>query len=282
MAFAFCVPLPAAADEREVLEQKLSEAYNGKTLKLRGNYCDRSLKFNAQGEPRGDSRAGDWTLCRDILVQKVRVGHGHLQISGRRIFWMFDGQAAKFRDVTETADNNRKDFAKLMQEQAVSVEVAFPDQSGQQEIESLLNHIFWPAGTDPRETASPIWNCYLRPDGQERKDCLAFKTTSAESHSGSVTAERVGGKVKAPRARYWPDPSYGDEARQWKLKGVTVLNVIVGSDGNVTRPQIARPLGMGLDARAAEMVSTWRFDPATRDGVPVPVAVTIEVSFSLY
>jgi len=45
---------------------------------------------------------------------------------------------------------------------------------------------------------------------------------------------------------------------------------------------VARPLGMGLDEKAIEAVRTWRFEPAKKDGQPVPVQMNVEVSFRLY
>lgn len=93
---------------------------------------------------------------------------------------------------------------------------------------------------------------------------------------------RVGNGVAPPRAIFSPDPDYSDEARKAKHQGVVVLNVIVGADGRVHDASVARSLGLGLDEKAKEKVMTWRFEPATREGKPVPVQVSIEVSFNLY
>jgi len=94
--------------------------------------------------------------------------------------------------------------------------------------------------------------------------------------------ERVGGKVTAPRALHTPAPSYSDEARKWQIKGTTTLIIVVDPGGNVPRVQIARPIGMGLDARAAAMVRTWKFEPAMKDGIPVAVMMMVEVNFDLF
>jgi len=39
---------------------------------------------------------------------------------------------------------------------------------------------------------------------------------------------------------------------------------------------------MGLDEKAIEAVKNWRFEPALKDGHPVPVRIQIEVDFHLY
>jgi periplasmic protein TonB len=93
---------------------------------------------------------------------------------------------------------------------------------------------------------------------------------------------RLGGGVTAPRAIYDPDPEYSEEARKAKYQGNVMLWVIIGPDGRPRDLRIARSLGMGLDQKALDAVTKWRFAPATKDGQPVAVQVNIEVSFRLY
>jgi hypothetical protein len=51
-----------------------------------------------------------------------------------------------------------------------------------------------------------------------------------------------------------------------------------------TQDNLARGyhLPLGLDEEAVKTVSTWRFKPAMRQGVSVPVRVQVEVSFRLF
>ncbi|MFZ0687861.1 MAG: energy transducer TonB [Terriglobales bacterium] len=92
----------------------------------------------------------------------------------------------------------------------------------------------------------------------------------------------VGGGVSAPKKIYDPDPEYSEEARKAKYQGTCVLYVVVGPDGRPRDVRVQRTLGLGLDEKAIEAVKTWRFEPATKDGKPVAVAINIEVSFRLY
>jgi len=93
---------------------------------------------------------------------------------------------------------------------------------------------------------------------------------------------RVGGGVSAPKIIYQPDPEYSEEARKAKFQGTCVLWLIVGPDGRPRDIRVQRTLGLGLDEKAIEAVKTWRFDPARKDGQPVSVPITVEVSFRLY
>jgi protein TonB len=93
---------------------------------------------------------------------------------------------------------------------------------------------------------------------------------------------RVGGGVLAPKPISTPDPQYTDQARRAQYEGTCVLAMIVGPDGKPRDIRIQRGLAMGLDQKAIEAVQQWRFDPATKDGRPVAVQISVEVAFKLY
>jgi protein TonB len=93
---------------------------------------------------------------------------------------------------------------------------------------------------------------------------------------------RVGGGVSAPKPTYQPDPEYSEEARKAKYQGTCVLRLVVGPDGRAHDVQVTHTLGLGLDEKAIEAVNTWKFDPAMKDGKPVAVLISVEVSFRLY
>jgi protein TonB len=92
----------------------------------------------------------------------------------------------------------------------------------------------------------------------------------------------VGGGVSAPIPIYKPEPAYSEEARKAKFQGTVVLWIVVDAAGQVTDVRVVKPLGLGLDEKATEAVRTWKFKPALRNGTPVPVRVSVEVSFRLF
>ncbi len=93
---------------------------------------------------------------------------------------------------------------------------------------------------------------------------------------------RVGGGVSAPKPIYDPDPDYSEEARKAKYQGTSVVSMIVGPDGRPRDIKVTRTLGLGLDEKVVEKLSTWRFEPAVKDGKPVAVEISVEVDFRLY
>jgi len=87
--------------------------------------------------------------------------------------------------------------------------------------------------------------------------------------------------VTAPKAIYTPTPEYSEKARRKKIQGVVVVNMLVAPDGTVRDVKIVKSLEESLDKQAIAAVSTWKFNPATKDGAPVAVRIPVEVSFNL-
>ena len=78
------------------------------------------------------------------------------------------------------------------------------------------------------------------------------------------------------------DPTFSEQARKSKYQGTVAVMFYVGTDGRAHRPRIPRPLGMGLDQQALNVISLWRFRPAHKLDQPVPAMMNIEISFNLY
>jgi|ERR1700686_1149773 len=93
---------------------------------------------------------------------------------------------------------------------------------------------------------------------------------------------KVGGGVSAPRAIYNPSPTFSKKARKAKHQGTCVLLLVVGTDGKPRDIRVVRMLGLGLDEEAIKAVKKWTFEPALKDGQPVPVQINVEVNFRLY
>jgi TonB family protein len=94
-------------------------------------------------------------------------------------------------------------------------------------------------------------------------------------------AYHVGGGVSAPKILHQIDPEYSEEARKAKYGGTVMLRIVVAVNGHVSRAEVIRSLGMGLDEKAIEAVNKWTFQPGTKNGSPVPVEATVEVNFRL-
>ena len=96
--------------------------------------------------------------------------------------------------------------------------------------------------------------------------------------------DRHSDEISLPSCLDCPDPPYSDSARRAKISGAETFQVVVSVEGQVSQIHPIKLLGYGLDEQAYAAIKTWRFKPAKRkkDGMPVPVAVPIEVTFRLF
>ena len=92
-----------------------------------------------------------------------------------------------------------------------------------------------------------------------------------------------GNGVTLPRILKEVKPSYTPEAMRAKVQGTVLIQCVVRPDGSVSDVQVLRSLDsyFGLDQEAVKAARQWRFAPGLRQGQPVPVQITIELSFTL-
>jgi TonB family protein len=109
----------------------------------------------------------------------------------------------------------------------------------------------------------------------------AYMANSTPGNTASSAVFKIGAGVKPPSVLSKVEPEYAEEARLSALQGTVVLSVVIAEDGTAQNIVVTRPLGMGLDDKAVQAVSKWKFNPGVKDGAAVPVIATIEVNFRL-
>lgn len=96
-----------------------------------------------------------------------------------------------------------------------------------------------------------------------------------------VSTYQIGGGVTAPSLAFQLEPEYSEEARSAKVQGTVILYVEIDPAGHANNIRVTRSMGLGLDEKAMEAVTAWRFVPGMKGGRPVTVAANIEVNFRL-
>ncbi len=89
--------------------------------------------------------------------------------------------------------------------------------------------------------------------------------------------------MTVPRVLREVKPQYTADAMRAKVQGMVWVECIVMPDGNVGDARITRSLDstFGLDQEALKAARQWKFVPGMRQGEPVPVIITIELTFTL-
>ena len=112
---------------------------------------------------------------------------------------------------------------------------------------------------------------------------LAFVVSAAVA---SVAAQQIftpKDGVTLPVAVRQVKPSYTPAAMDAHIEGRVLLDVVVLDDGKVGEVKVTESLDTeyGLDTQAIEAARQWLFKPGTKDGKPVAVRVTLEMTFTL-
>lgn len=90
-----------------------------------------------------------------------------------------------------------------------------------------------------------------------------------------------GGEVSEPLEIFRVQPDYPEAARRAHMEGVVVLQAVITRSGTVDSVRLVRGLNPLLDRAAMDAVVRWRYSPATYRGNPVPVFLTVTVTFQL-
>jgi TonB family protein len=110
--------------------------------------------------------------------------------------------------------------------------------------------------------------------GVAAQETVASHTAPAQPEPGSIyySDSGVSAPVLIPRKRKFAS-AHGCE----KKDGMPVLGAVVGIDGVPGQISVLRQAGSDLDQAAVAYLESERFKPGSFNGVPVPVAVEVEL-----
>lgn len=90
----------------------------------------------------------------------------------------------------------------------------------------------------------------------------------------------VGGAIRAPLKVKHVMPAYPQLALLSRVQGIVIIEATIGADGRVVDARILRSVPL-LDQAALDAVRQWEFTPTLLNGVPVPVVMSVTVTFTL-
>lgn len=89
------------------------------------------------------------------------------------------------------------------------------------------------------------------------------------------------GKIVPAEVISKPTPAYTAEARNLRIEGEVVLEVVFEASGKLRIVRVVRGLGHGLDEAAMHAAEQIRFRPAKRDGQPSDYSTLLHIVFQL-
>jgi len=111
----------------------------------------------------------------------------------------------------------------------------------------------------------------------EQRERQMWKTLARYAQFSGVThisARSRCADVQPPQALTTPDPFLAPVRGRMKVK----VSFIIGTDGHVYTPLILESAGPTGDRRVLQTVRTWRYRPATCNGVPTETEGKVEFS----
>jgi TonB family protein len=117
--------------------------------------------------------------------------------------------------------------------------------------------------------------------GKAASDAAAAKAAAEAAAARAkprVAPVRVGGKIKPPTKVKDVKPVYPDMAQSAHVAGTVIVEATIGEDGKVVDAKILRSIPM-LDKAALDAVRQWEYTPTLLNGVPVPVVLTVTITF---
>lgn len=87
--------------------------------------------------------------------------------------------------------------------------------------------------------------------------------------------------IVLPKLVHFESAPYPEEAQKAGLQGDVVLKLSIDAEGTVTQADVETPAGHGFDEAAQAAALKFKFEPATRDGKPLPSKILYKYSFTL-
>jgi len=302
-----------------ITEDEIRQFLVGKPLYLRGGYLDNSLTFDEHGGLIGHSPQGSYTLNL-IQIDKVRLEKRKLELQGMRYGLHFLGAQAN-EDPTKAVDRVRITPKKKMVRITIDRELVVipkkkkhkksddaaesatrahdqnvatgetaaasqPEQASvtgsvtttnspahaAQVLRDALGNVF-ANGLDTRMIAAmpEFWKLYYQ--------AVDSHSDYHPSASGIFRQADVDQKAKLLTAIEPPSNEY---AQNGGVAGMALYHALIGADGKPQEIAVDRPIGFGLDENAVNTISNASFQPAIKDGKPVPVLLDLLVQFRIY
>lgn len=273
LSIAIFLFLASSNARGEDLQDHLNATCKNKIYMLRHAITRESQHYDSTGQLLDSATEGPWTIYGALEIKNVTLFPNQLRLTANRLVYTYD-QGKKDLVPGRIKWNKAK----------VTLDVALIHPiTTTEEVDGILQRIFAFNEGELIETVPDYWRPFLqkRASGMSTPAPASVTEVEMKLDSGEAIYRVHPPAVTTPKPVYTPEPEFSDFARDHRMQGMVVLEIIVDKTGAVLRPEIVRPAGFGFDEQAVTRVRSWKFKPAMRDGNPVAVHMNIEVAFHL-
>ncbi|WP_224244033.1 TonB-dependent siderophore myxochelin receptor MxcH [Hyalangium gracile] len=107
---------------------------------------------------------------------------------------------------------------------------------------------------------------------------LAHALPAQEPQETGATAAPA---LEPPSLRDFVEAPYPEQAERERLEAKVPLRLTLDAQGNVTEAEVLEPVGHGFDEAAREAALRFHFEPAKRNGTPMPSRIVYTYEFRL-
>lgn len=296
-----------------VTEDMLRKRFQGKMIFLRGLYAGDDLNFDMNGKVNGNPQTASFTLSA-LQIRKVSMNKKKVEFEADRYALHFSG-ALPYEDDSKAFDKvkiSSKPVHIAIDRELVIVPKKLKEKEKDKKKKNAppataaataaapatppAPAIVLPPGT----TLSPAHSAMVLNTALDKifasdideqmvgrlpdywQDYFKSKADHHEFEPSNPAVLTVGGDVAAPKVLNSIDPSSNQYAQKYGIAGMTMFRTVVDSTGKPEEVAISRPIGFGLDEKAVEAIKASHFQPAMKNGQPVPVVIDVVVTFRIY
>jgi TonB family protein len=264
----------AQAQTAEALQADLQQRLVGKLLTMRTPYAGEKLHFEADGKPVGNPQSGLRSVDGVLKIVNARIENSTLVFKGVRMVLVYDGKSGRL-GISDP-------------KWPVEIKIEAPGASAQ-DIGVVFNKVFFSKEeldarncSDGEMLAFKSWVEMSNVGGRRKSKKDSSPSPNPESYcfptGGRVYAGGAG--IKPPRATKMQDPEYDETSRRAEVHGTSTFAVAIDDSGKPADALLISGGNARLNYDSIIALRKWRFDPATRDGKPIPVVIRMEMNFN--
>ncbi len=299
-----------------ITEEELRRMLVGKPLFLRGGYISDSLSYGTHGELDGNAPPAPYTLCA-VQIDKVHLSKRKVELVGARYGLHFLGALA-YEDPTKAVDRVKITPKKRTLKITIERELVVKPKKVKAPKAKKGSHDEPAAGAAAEEAKTEAAaNLQADPNTVAATISPAQSATALRGALDRIFADSIDERMIAAMPDFWKlyyqsaaaktdyrpsdqtvlrqnmvdqkaklisqfEPASNEYAQDHGVAGMSLYHVVIGADGKPGEISVARPIGFGLDENAVEAIRSAKFEPAMKDGKPVPVLLDLVVQFRIF